>query len=156
VSIDNARSRVESPYLWAELRELSDCQRKTLVQTAHRFRCWGLCELLCEESRQTVTRDATEALRLAGLAMLVLEHLDRKARNRFGDTHDRSDHDLTIQDADMVAAALAQMEYLAMYRDSEPGLSELAEYVYTCFMSAERALAAAAELPDADTRTGAA
>ena len=69
-----ARSRAEAPRLLEELTAL-DPQDLAQLQADQRFVSWGLCELLVRMSRQTAPENATEALRLAGLAVKIADEL---------------------------------------------------------------------------------
>jgi tetratricopeptide (TPR) repeat protein len=68
-----ARSRMEAPRLWAELESLPLEQARSRIQTDRRFESWGLCELLCRESKRTAAADAVRALHLGELAVLVAD-----------------------------------------------------------------------------------
>lgn len=70
-----ARSRFEAPALWEKLARYSPEKRRGLTQDTDRFLSWGLCELLCRQSRETATRDAVQAVELAELAVLVADRL---------------------------------------------------------------------------------
>ena len=68
-----ARSRAEAPRLLEELALLAPDERLTRVETDPRFVSWGLCEFLVRRSCQTTPEQATEAVQLANLAVLVAE-----------------------------------------------------------------------------------
>ncbi len=70
-----ARSLFEARGLWERLRPFSPEKRLGLVEDTDRFLSWGLCELLCQESRETVSGNPEEALQLADLAEQVARRL---------------------------------------------------------------------------------
>ncbi|HSK81376.1 MAG TPA: hypothetical protein VLQ45_33290 [Thermoanaerobaculia bacterium] len=70
-----ARSRFEAPALWEKLARYSPEKRRGLIQDTDRFLSWGLCELLCRQSREVTTGDAVQAVELAELAVLVADRL---------------------------------------------------------------------------------
>lgn len=58
VDLELARSRATAPGLWAELREAPFAdQRRRLAEEAS-YRSWGLCELLCRESKRAAPESA--------------------------------------------------------------------------------------------------
>jgi tetratricopeptide (TPR) repeat protein len=71
-----ARSRAEAPGLWQELAGRSLANQRTLIQSDRRFASWGLCELLCQESRELAAGDGIGALERAELAVLVADLLE--------------------------------------------------------------------------------
>jgi len=71
-----AKSRMEAPRLWAELKESSPHEINRLVQTTPCFASWGLCELLCQESKRVAAEDADRAVGLSELAVLVVDLLN--------------------------------------------------------------------------------
>jgi tetratricopeptide (TPR) repeat protein len=70
-----AKSRMEAPRLWAELKDAPPHAIQRLVQTEPRFASWGLCELLCQESKRVAAEDADRAVGLSELAVLVVDLL---------------------------------------------------------------------------------
>jgi tetratricopeptide (TPR) repeat protein len=66
-----AQSRAEAAGLQEELLQSPPDRRRRLARDAPRFHSWGLCELLCEESRRTAAGDALRAIELAELAILI-------------------------------------------------------------------------------------
>lgn len=70
-----AKSRMEAPRLWAELKDAPPHAVRRLVQTEPRFASWGLCELLCQESERVAAEDADRAVGLGELAVLVVDLL---------------------------------------------------------------------------------
>lgn len=68
-----ARSRAEAPRLWQELSPLDPEQRLARLHADRRYTSWGLCELLCRESRRITSENAGEALALAELAVHVAD-----------------------------------------------------------------------------------
>ncbi|HEX4963167.1 MAG TPA: tetratricopeptide repeat protein [Thermoanaerobaculia bacterium] len=75
VEAELAKSLFEAPALWERLHAFSPEKRRGLVQDTDRFLSWGLCELLCQQSREAVSGDPEEALELAELAVLVARRL---------------------------------------------------------------------------------
>jgi tetratricopeptide (TPR) repeat protein len=71
LDVDLELSRAAAPALWEQLKSVSSDLRKNLVQTAKRFRSWGLCEFLCQESVRLATSDVAMAVHLAELAVLI-------------------------------------------------------------------------------------
>jgi tetratricopeptide (TPR) repeat protein len=71
-----AQSRAEASSLLEELLQCPRGRQRSLVQDTSRFHSWGLCELLCEESRQAATSDALRAVEVAELAVLVGSFLE--------------------------------------------------------------------------------
>jgi tetratricopeptide (TPR) repeat protein len=69
--ISLAASRKEAPRLLAELRGLPASRQKALIHGDRRFRSWGLCELLCEESEREASLHPWAAVALARLAVGV-------------------------------------------------------------------------------------
>jgi tetratricopeptide (TPR) repeat protein len=76
VDVALARSRAEAPRLWERLARHSHERRLALVRTTRRFASWGLCELLCRESRKAATDDPVQTAQLAELAVLVADALE--------------------------------------------------------------------------------
>lgn len=76
IDIDFARSRAAAPALFATLQAFSAEEQRHLVATDPGYKCWGLCELLCRESEHAAADDASRALSLARLAVLVATRLD--------------------------------------------------------------------------------
>jgi tetratricopeptide (TPR) repeat protein len=70
-----ARSRAEAPALWERLARLPYEKQRGVIRDTDRFLSWGLCELLCRESREAAPGDAIRAVELAELAVLVAERL---------------------------------------------------------------------------------
>lgn len=70
------KERASAPGLFVELMKLSDDQKRLLIRNSHRFRTWGLCELLLERCRETVIQDPMGAEGLATLALEVAAKLD--------------------------------------------------------------------------------
>lgn len=70
-----ARSRFQAPGLWEKLARYSQEKRRGLIQDTDRFLSWGLCELLCRQSREAAAGDAVQAVELAELAVLVAGRL---------------------------------------------------------------------------------
>jgi tetratricopeptide (TPR) repeat protein len=75
VDADLARSRVEADWLWEGLKDIPHTRRLSLVQESHPFASWGLCELLCQRSRNEAKANPGQAVELAELAVLVAETL---------------------------------------------------------------------------------
>lgn len=72
-----ALERIAAPGLVSRLQEMGWEQRRTLVASDPRYRTWGLCERLVQESRHTVWKVHSHTLLdLARCALLVGEHLD--------------------------------------------------------------------------------
>lgn len=70
-----AASRDEAGSLWAELAPLSFEDQYKKIRGDRRFVTWGLCELLCRESRRTGASDAARAVELGELAVLISDLL---------------------------------------------------------------------------------
>jgi tetratricopeptide (TPR) repeat protein len=75
VELALARSRAEAPDLWRRLEPLSPEERLRLVRADPTFASWGLCELLCRESRRTAPGDAGLSIHLGELAVTVADAL---------------------------------------------------------------------------------
>jgi tetratricopeptide (TPR) repeat protein len=75
VELALARSRAEAPELWRRLEPLSPEERLRLVRADPTFASWGLCELLCRESRRTAPEDADLSIHLGELAVTVADAL---------------------------------------------------------------------------------
>lgn len=73
VELALARSRAEAPRLWKSLARHPHERRLGLVRATRRFASWGLCELLCRESRNAAHEDSTRTAELAELAVLVAD-----------------------------------------------------------------------------------
>ena len=71
-----ARSRAEAPLLWKSLGRHPHERRLGLVRASRRFASWGLCELLCRESRKVAPDDPGRTAELAELAVLVADALE--------------------------------------------------------------------------------
>jgi tetratricopeptide (TPR) repeat protein len=76
VEIALARSRAEAPDLWLQLEPLSPEERLRLVRADPTFASWGLCELLCHESRRYAPEDVALSAHLAELAVTVADSLE--------------------------------------------------------------------------------
>jgi tetratricopeptide (TPR) repeat protein len=76
VDLALARSRAEAPALWQELAGRALAEQRSLVQGDRRFASWGLCELLCQESRELAANDGTQAVERVELAVLVADILE--------------------------------------------------------------------------------
>jgi tetratricopeptide (TPR) repeat protein len=76
VDVAIARSRAEAPRLWDRLSSFSPEQRSGLVRASRSFASWGLCELLCEKSKNKASQVPDEALELAELAILIADSLE--------------------------------------------------------------------------------
>jgi transcriptional regulator with XRE-family HTH domain len=67
---------LESPHdLRALLESLGREERRAVVEEAEEYQTWGLCELLCEDSREAVEDGEGSALELAELALHVAERV---------------------------------------------------------------------------------
>lgn len=71
-----ARERTVAPSLFVEMMKHSAEQQRLLIRNSHRFRTWGLCELLLERCAETVVQNPTGAEGLARLALEVAARLD--------------------------------------------------------------------------------
>lgn len=71
VDLALARSRAEAPRLWERLAPLAPEDRFAAVRASRAFASWGLCELLCSESRAAASGDPARAVHLAEIAVLV-------------------------------------------------------------------------------------
>lgn len=80
-----ARSRAEAPRLWEELAGIPFEEQARSARCEPRYTTWGLCELLCRESREQATEDPARAAELAELAVLISETLvdDEPAEDRW-------------------------------------------------------------------------
>lgn len=76
VDIGLGRSRAEAPVLWNELSGKSLGGQRREIQRGPRFRSWGLCELLCEESLKMASQSATSAIERALLAVEISGQLE--------------------------------------------------------------------------------
>jgi len=80
-----ALERVAAPGLSVRLQELDWPQRRLLVANDARYRTWGLCERLIQESRKAVWHvHADTIVERARCALLVGEHLDAAT---YGEPH---------------------------------------------------------------------
>lgn len=70
-----AKSRVEAPELWAELKPYRFEDRYHLIRNHRRFVTWGLCELFCQESARLTAVNPDYAVESAELAVLVSDLL---------------------------------------------------------------------------------
>lgn len=86
VDIALARSRADAPRLWERLAAFSPEQRAGLVRASRSFVSWGLCELLCEESKRRAAQAPEEAITVAELAVLVADSIEdgEPAEERWG------------------------------------------------------------------------
>jgi transcriptional regulator with XRE-family HTH domain len=66
-------SRRQAPLLWARLEACAKAGRRDVVRERAEFQTAGLCELLCEKSRDAAGDSAERALYLAELAVLAAE-----------------------------------------------------------------------------------
>jgi tetratricopeptide (TPR) repeat protein len=73
VDVALALSRVEAPGLWESLARHSHEHRLGLARATRSFASWGLCELVCRESRKAATDDPARAAELAELAVLIAD-----------------------------------------------------------------------------------
>ena len=71
IDIELARSRAAAPVLFATLQAFTPEEQRDLVRADAGYKSWGLCELLCRESERAAAHDASQALALARLAVLV-------------------------------------------------------------------------------------
>lgn len=71
-----ARSRAEAPVLLEKLTRFSFDRAEGLVRDARQFRSWGLAELLAAESLRVAPENATRAVELAELAVIVAARLE--------------------------------------------------------------------------------
>jgi tetratricopeptide (TPR) repeat protein len=76
VDVALARSRSEAPRLWKTLARHPHERRLGLARATRRFASWGLCELLCRESRKAASEDQGYAAELAELAVLIADALE--------------------------------------------------------------------------------
>jgi tetratricopeptide (TPR) repeat protein len=76
VDLALAHSRGEAPRLWERLARHPHERRLALVRATRRFASWGLCELLCRESRTAAVEDSRRSAELAELAVLVADALE--------------------------------------------------------------------------------
>ena len=72
---DLAQSLHEAPELWRELQAFPPEMQRGLVEETDRFLSWGLCELLCRESRELAPVEPEEALRRAEMALWIADRL---------------------------------------------------------------------------------
>ena len=78
VEIALARSRAAAPALWQKLERFPQEKRLALVRATRRFASWGLGELLCGKSLETVPADAAQAAELAELAVSVADAVEEE------------------------------------------------------------------------------
>ncbi len=71
-----ARSRAEAPALFLKLAPFPFEKKNGLIRDARQFRSWGLAELLAKKSEEEAPEDATRAVELAELAVLVASLLE--------------------------------------------------------------------------------
>ena len=76
VDVALARSRAEAPRLWKILERHPHERRLGLARATRRFASWGLCELLCRESRKAASDDPRRTAELAELAVLIADSLE--------------------------------------------------------------------------------
>ena len=76
VDLALARSRAEAPRLWETLARHPHERRLALARATRRFASWGLCELLCRESRTAAADDPARTADLAELAVLVADSIE--------------------------------------------------------------------------------
>ncbi len=76
VDVALARSRAEAPRLWKILARHPHERRLRLARATRRFASWGLCELLCRESRKAASDDPGRTAELAELAVLIADSLE--------------------------------------------------------------------------------
>ncbi|HEV2855941.1 MAG TPA: hypothetical protein VHC97_24350 [Thermoanaerobaculia bacterium] len=76
VDVALARSRAEAPALWEALARHPHERRLALVRATRRFASWGLCELICRESRTAAAEDPARSAELAELAVLVADAIE--------------------------------------------------------------------------------
>jgi transcriptional regulator with XRE-family HTH domain/tetratricopeptide (TPR) repeat protein len=67
--------RLEAPGLWAVLRASSAAERVLLLQEAHEYWSWAVCELACAESVTAASHSAERALELAELAVEIAQRV---------------------------------------------------------------------------------
>ncbi|HKI87159.1 MAG TPA: tetratricopeptide repeat protein [Thermoanaerobaculia bacterium] len=70
--------RREAPHLWREIEALRPEQRRLLVVNGRKFHSSAFSYLLNERAEAAGFEDATVAVELAGLAIVVAERLDRE------------------------------------------------------------------------------
>jgi tetratricopeptide (TPR) repeat protein len=76
LDVSLARSRAEAPRLWKILARHPHERRLALTRATRRFASWGLCELLCKESRKAAVDEPARSAELAELAVLVADSLE--------------------------------------------------------------------------------
>jgi len=76
VDVALACSRAEAPRLWKILARHPHERRLGLARATRRFASWGLCELLCRESRKAASDDPGRTAELAELAVLIADSLE--------------------------------------------------------------------------------
>lgn len=67
------RDRQQAEELWQRLKPRKTPERRLLVEQAHEFRNWALCEKVCEESVKAAGDSADRAVELAELALFIAE-----------------------------------------------------------------------------------
>lgn len=138
-----SRLRVEAPVLWEALQPLPVVQQHALVRHTRRYRHWGLCELLCEESARlaasepAVARDRAEVAVSLAMALAEWEPLDAcglralrafawahlgNAQRVLGDLRGAerafAEMDSWVQDAELAAEALSYSARLGSLKGS--------------------------------------
>ncbi|MFY9824617.1 MAG: hypothetical protein WAM82_24785 [Thermoanaerobaculia bacterium] len=63
--------RLEAPALWTVLLNGSKAERDLLLEEAHEYWSWAVCELACEESIAAAPGSAEQALEIAELAVEI-------------------------------------------------------------------------------------
>jgi tetratricopeptide (TPR) repeat protein len=76
VDLALARSRFGAPRLWETLARHPHERRLALARATRRFASWGLCELICRESRTAAADDPARAADLVELAVLVADSIE--------------------------------------------------------------------------------
>jgi tetratricopeptide (TPR) repeat protein len=79
VDVALARSRADAPRLWKILARHPHERRLGLARATRRFASWGLCELLCRESRKAASDDPGRTAELAELAVLIADSLEERS-----------------------------------------------------------------------------
>ncbi|MEM9292528.1 MAG: hypothetical protein AAGD01_12675 [Acidobacteriota bacterium] len=76
---DNAQEREDAPERCEELLRHPASRRTLMVRNCERFQTWALSGLLCERSRSLAPQDASAAVEMATLAVLVADQIDPTA-----------------------------------------------------------------------------
>jgi tetratricopeptide (TPR) repeat protein len=76
LDVELAQARAEAGALWDALQKVSLERRLELVHAERPFLNWGLCELLCDLSREEAASDASRALELAELAVAIAKGIE--------------------------------------------------------------------------------